>query len=68
MGYRNYIAPITKVEYERIKNFTKEDLYREHNEDLEDGYVGVYNILMKLFMSLESTLSNSIRSYLNLYF
>jgi hypothetical protein len=44
MGYRNYIAPITKIEYERIKNFTKEELYKEHNEDLEDGYVGVYDI------------------------
>jgi len=35
MGYRNYIAPITKTEYERIKNFTKEELYKEHNEDFQ---------------------------------
>lgn len=44
MGYRNYIAPIKKSEYDRIKNFTKEELYKDKNEPLgEDGHVGVYD-------------------------
>lgn len=44
MGYRNYIARIQKNEYEKIKNFTKEELYKYKNEDMDDGCIGVYNI------------------------
>lgn len=48
MGYRNYIAFITKEEYEKIKDFTKEELYKyKGEEDLEDGNVGVYDIAEK---------------------
>lgn len=52
MGYRNYIASIIKTEYERIKDFTKYELYSEHNETLSDGYVGVYNIADKAIYEL----------------
>jgi len=46
MGYRNYIGSLPKKEYEKIKNFTKEELYKYKGESLEEdmGYVGVYNI------------------------
>lgn len=44
MGYRNYIASIPKKEYDKIKNFTKEKLYKYKKESLKDGYVGVYNV------------------------
>lgn len=45
MGYRNYIASITKEEYDKIKNFTREELYKYKDEPLDDiGYVGVYDV------------------------
>lgn len=44
MGYRNYIASITKKEYDKIKNFTKEQLFEYKGKSLEDEYVGVYEI------------------------
>ena len=46
MGYRNYIASIPRKEYDKIKNYTKEELYKYKNEPLDDdmGYVGVYDI------------------------
>ena len=46
MGYRNYIASIPRKEYDKIKNFNKEELYKYKNEPLDDdmGYVGVYDI------------------------
>jgi len=46
MGYRNYIASIPRKEYNKIKNFTKEELYKYKNESLDPdiGYVGVYDI------------------------
>ena len=33
MGYRNYIACIKHDEYEKIKNFTKEELYKHKEEE-----------------------------------
>ena len=45
MGYRNYIASIPREEYNKIKNFTKEELYKYKNEPMDEmGYVGVYDI------------------------
>lgn len=49
MGYRNYIACIKHDEYEKIKNFTKEELYKYKEEDLEDGHVGVYDVGEELY-------------------
>ncbi|HWY33833.1 MAG TPA: hypothetical protein VNX68_04260, partial [Nitrosopumilaceae archaeon] len=47
MGYRNYVGSITRKEYEKIKDFTKEELYKYKKEDIKDGYVGVYEIAKK---------------------
>ena len=47
MGYRNYIASIPREEYNKIKNFTKKELYKYKDEDLEDGCVGVYDVAEK---------------------
>ena len=38
MGYRNYIARLKKDEYEKIKNFTKEELYAY--KDIKDNRIG----------------------------
>ena len=43
MGYRNYIATITNQEYDKIKDFTKEELYTYKNTSMDD-YVGPYDI------------------------
>ena len=43
MGYRNYIAPISIEEHDKIKDFTKEQLLKYKGEP-EDGYVGVYDV------------------------
>ena len=45
MGYRTYIASMTKVEYEKIKNFTKEELFKYKGETNDEyGHVGPYDI------------------------
>jgi hypothetical protein len=46
MGYRNYIARLSKKEYEKIKNFSKQELYNYKGESLDEdmGYVGVYDV------------------------
>lgn len=47
MGYRNYIGSLPKKEYEQIKNFTKEELFKfkgETDEDPQMNHVGVYDI------------------------
>lgn len=49
MGYRNYIGYISKREHNKIKNFTKEELLTYNNEDIEDGYVGPYDITKELY-------------------
>lgn len=43
MGYRNSIASIPREEYNKIKNFTKEELYEHKGVSLDD-YVGVYDV------------------------
>jgi len=52
MGYRNYIALLPKKEYEKIKNFTKKELYAYKKEDSEDGHVGVYDITKEALYEL----------------
>ena len=47
MGYRNYIATMPKTEHDKIKNYSKKELYAYKNEKIEDGYVGVYDIAEK---------------------
>jgi hypothetical protein len=48
MGYRNYLGSLPKKEYNKIKNFTLQELYahkgEKWDEDLSDGYVGVYDV------------------------
>lgn len=40
MGYRNYIASIPRAEYNKIKNFTKEELFKYKNKPIDKtGYV-----------------------------
>ncbi|MCT4665636.1 MAG: hypothetical protein N4A45_10420 [Flavobacteriales bacterium] len=43
MGYRNYIASIPRKEYDKIKNFTREELYKYKNEPM-NGHVGVHDV------------------------
>jgi len=52
MGYRNYIASITKEEYDKIKDFTKEELYNYKNTPMDGGYVGPYDIGALPFIGL----------------
>lgn len=49
MGYRNYIAPISKQEHNKIKDFCKEELFNYKEEPFKDewgdpNYIGVYDI------------------------
>ncbi len=46
MGYRNYIASIPRKEYDKIKNFTKEELYKYKGESMDEymGCVSVYDV------------------------
>lgn len=43
MGYRNYIGSLPRKEYNQIKNFTKEELYKF--KKVNDDYIGVYDIV-----------------------
>ena len=57
MGYRNYIGMIRKDEYEKIKNMDKQQLYKHkienwRDEDMEDDYVAVYDIVQKKLYEL----------------
>lgn len=45
MGYRNYISSIPRKEYDKIKNFTKEELYKYKNEPLDDD-MGYQNVVL----------------------
>lgn len=45
MGYRNYIGSLSLVEYNKIKDMTKEEIFEYKGEDLEDGCVGVYELV-----------------------
>lgn len=44
MGYRNYLASLSKEEHEKIKNFNKKELNKYFGEE-PDGYVGPYDIV-----------------------
>jgi hypothetical protein len=50
MGYRNYLGSITKKEHNKIKKFTRAQLYEYKNEPYDEndpydtGYVGVYDV------------------------
>lgn len=51
MGYRNYIGYLPKEEYEKIKNFSYEEVYdyfaeknKTTRDEDEDLYVGVYTV------------------------
>ena len=52
MGYRNYIATITKEEYDKIKDFTKEELYSYKNKSMTNDYVGTYDIAPNILYEL----------------
>lgn len=52
MGYRNYIAPLKKEEYNKIKNFTKKKLYEYKKIDMKDDCVSVYDIPEKAIYEL----------------
>jgi hypothetical protein len=43
VGYRNYIAYIPRSEYDKIKDMTKEKLYKRYKTKMDD-YLGVYDI------------------------
>lgn len=43
MGYRTHIASMPKTEHDKIKNFTKEKLFK-HYKIKSDDYLGVYEI------------------------
>jgi hypothetical protein len=50
MGYRNYIGSLPRAEYDFIKSFTKEELFKYKNQSLEeddDGHIGVYDVASK---------------------
>jgi hypothetical protein len=49
MGYRNYIGFIPKREYNKIKKLSREEIYQLRGEDLEDGYVGIYDLVSELY-------------------
>jgi hypothetical protein len=54
MGYRNYIGFTTKKEYNKIKKFTNEELYKYKGEPwdsdpYERGYVSPYDIVTELY-------------------
>jgi len=46
MGYRNYIGSLPRKEYDKIKDFTKEELYKYKNVD-KDDYLGVFDLKEK---------------------
>jgi Ni,Fe-hydrogenase I large subunit len=43
MGYRNYLAKLSKKEYNKIKKYNKKQWYKYNNTPLDD-WVGVYKI------------------------
>lgn len=49
MGYRNYIGKISKKEYNKIKKLNKEELFKNYNEDVEDGYVSCRDLGTELY-------------------
>lgn len=52
MGYRNYLGSLPKREYNKIKKFTKEELYQYKNANVNDeyDYVGVTDICAEKYL------------------
>ena len=49
MGYRTYIAEISKTEWEKITDLSIEELRKLHDEDPEDGWVSMSDICKELY-------------------
>lgn len=49
MGYRTYIAKISKTEWEKITDLSKEELYKLYDEDPEDGWVSMNELCNELY-------------------
>jgi len=45
MGFRNYIGRISKDEYRKIKDLSKEELFKIKNENPEDGLIGIDTLI-----------------------
>ena len=56
MGYRNYVGSLPKKEYNKIKNFTVQELFaykgESFTEDFSDGWVGPYDVVTKVHHEL----------------
>ena len=48
MGYRNYLAKLSKKEYNKIKKYNKKQWYKYNNTPLDD-WVGVWKIGKPIF-------------------
>ena len=49
MGYRTYVGKILKTEWEKVTDLSIEELRKLHDEDLEDGWVGPYDLCEELY-------------------
>jgi len=49
MGYRNYIGLIPKKEYNKIKSLNRTQLYEYYNKNIDDDYIGVYDLCTILY-------------------
>jgi len=49
MGYRTYIAEISKTEWEKVTDLSIEELRKLHDEDPEDGWVSMSDICKELY-------------------
>lgn len=49
MGYRTYIGKISKTEWEKITDLSREEFYKLHDEDIEDGYVSMREMCEELY-------------------
>jgi len=47
MGYRNYIGSLPKVEYDKIKNLTIDEIRQLKKIDEEDYYIGIHDFDIK---------------------
>jgi hypothetical protein len=49
MGYRTYIGKISKTEWEKVTDLSRDELHKIHDEDPEDGWVGPYELCESLY-------------------
>jgi hypothetical protein len=49
MGYRTYIGKISKTEWEKLTDLSREELYKLHDEDPEDGWVSMTDLCKPLY-------------------